>query len=277
MRKRKLNNIKRKINLKIIIFVIVVIFFLILSSTMAKYVFVIQNIQQLESKKFYFNSDISADNENNYYTEMWDGEKELEVNFCVNNYENQNLITSEDIRYSIEVEKINDVNDEITTKIFGDNKEISEEQILTGNVQSIKNYTIKISANKKITSDLVKIKLKINSISPYKKELTSDIDINILNNNNEINSTIIDNGEYVTLKIQTNDYIESKTITYDNTKLILDQSSAVLENISNSTNDAKNSFVIPKANFEKNTNYEIYFIKIDTNINIELGTDIIIN
>ena len=136
---------------------------------------------------------------------------------------------------------------------------------------------MKISTNKKITSDLVNIKLKINSISPYKKELVSNIDINILNTNNNISSMIIDNGEYVTLKIQTNDYIESKTITYDNTKLVLDQSSAVLKNISSSTNDTKNSFIIPKVNLEENTIYELYFIKADANSSIELGNDIIIN
>ena len=104
-----------------------------------------------------------------------------------------------------------------------------------------------------------------------------DVIVTFLNPNNDISSMIIDNGEYVTLKIQTNNYIESKTITYDNTKLVLDQSSAVLKNISSSTNDTKNSFIIPKVNLEENTIYELYFIKVDANSSIELGNDIIIN
>lgn len=272
MRKRKLNNIKEKVNIKIAVFIIVVIFFLIISSTLAKYVFKVKNIQPIESEEFYFTSDIEGN-----YTREWAGKSELEIKFCVKNYDSQSLITPEDIIYNIEVEKSNDENNEITTKIYEENKEISDNQTLKGNEQSIKNYIMKISTNKKITSDLVNIKLKINSISPYKKELVSNIDINILNPNNDISSMIIDNGEYVTLKIQTNDYIESKTITYDNTKLVLDQSSAVLKNISSSTNDIKNSFTIPKVNFEENTIYELYFIKADANSSIELGNDIIIN
>ena len=125
MGKRRLNNKKKKSNSKIIISVIVILFFFILSSTMARYILKISNVQQMESEKFYFNSNISIDNEKTYYTEKWDGKNDLEINFFVNNYENQNLITAEDIIYNIEVEKLNDNNDEITTKIYENNTEIS--------------------------------------------------------------------------------------------------------------------------------------------------------
>ena len=276
MRKRKLNNKKEKFNVKILIFVIVMIFFLILSTTMAKYFLKIKDVQQVESIPFYFNSNIARINEANYCTEEWDGKNDLEISFNVSNYENQKLVTDEDIIYNIEVEKLNDNNNEITAKIYENNLEISREQTLRGNEKSTKNYILKIFANKKITTDLFKIKLKINAISPYTKELVSDINVNILNSNNYIESTIADNGEYITLKLQTNEYLESKSITYDNTRLILDQSNILLKNINVSTNDNKNSFIIPKSNFEKNTSYEIYFVKNDNNASVEIGKYIII-
>ena len=45
---------------KIIILVIVIISFLVLSITLAKYVFKVEDIHQIESSAFYFNSDITG-------------------------------------------------------------------------------------------------------------------------------------------------------------------------------------------------------------------------
>ena len=67
------------------------------------------------------------------------------------------------------------------------------------------------------------MKIKINSITPYKQELIGNVKINVLKNNNEINSAIEDNGEYVALKINTNDFIDNKMVAFDNTKLTLDK------------------------------------------------------
>ena len=102
MKKRELNNKKIKLNIKIIIFVIVIISFLILSITLAKYTFKVENTHQIESSAFYFNSDIIGD----YETEEWNGDNDLEINFSVKNYENNNLITNGNITYNVEVEKL---------------------------------------------------------------------------------------------------------------------------------------------------------------------------
>ena len=273
MKKRELNNKKIKLNIKIIIFVIVIISFLILSITLAKYAFKVDDIHQIESSAFYFNSDITG----NYETEVWNGESDLEINFSVKNYENNNLITNDNITYNIEIEKLDDINNEITTKIYEKNVEISGEQVLTGNVSNSKSYVLKISKNNDVTTNEFNLKIKINSVSPYKQELIGNIKINMLKNNNEINTAIEDNGEYVALKISTNDFIDNKTITYDNTKLILDKANILLDNIKITINDNTSGFTIQKSNFETNMDYVINFIKIDDSSEIELGKDIGIN
>ena len=267
MKKIKLNN------KKIIIFVVCTISFLILSITFAKYVFKVEDIHQIESSAFYFKSDIVG----YYETEEWDGENDLEINFSIRNYENNNLVTNENMTYNIEVEKIDDVNNEISAKVYENNVEILGEQTLTGNSLNSKNYILKISKNSEITTNEFNLKVKINSFTPYKQELIGNIKINIIKNNNEISTAIEDNGEYVTLKINTNNFIDNKTVTYDNTKLILDKANALLDNASVITNNNSSSFTISKDNFKTNMNYEIIFIKKDNGSEIEFGKDISIN
>lgn len=273
MKKRELNNKKIKLNIKIIIFVIVIIPFLILSITLAKYTFKVEDTHQIESSAFYFNSDIIG----NYETEEWNGDNDLEINFSVKNYENNNLITNGNITYNIEVEKLNDTNNEISAKIYENNVEVSGEQVLTGNSLNSKSYVLKISKNNNITANEFNLKIKINSVSPYKQELIGNVKINILKSNNEINTAIEDKGEYVALKISTNDFIDNKTITFDNTKLILDKANILLDNIKITTNGNTSSFTIQKSDFETNMNYEINFIKIDDSSEIKLDQDMCIN
>ena len=251
---------------KIVILIAVIVSFLVLSVTMAKYIFKVEDAHQIESAVFYFNSDIDG----NFYTEKWSGTVPLEIEFSVNNYENQNLVTNENIIFNLEAEKQDDTNNEITAKIYEKNTEISGEQTLIGGTATTKKYILKIIKNSEITVDEFNIKLKIKSSNPYKKELVGNIKINIQKSNNTINTELEDNEEYVTLKIDTNDFIENKTITFDDTKLILDKANSLLQNVIISTN----SFTIPKANFEINKKYEIIFIKTDNSSEIELGRDI---
>lgn len=271
MKKRKLDNIKEKVNIKIVVFVIVVIFFLIISSSLAKYVFKVKNTQQIESEEFYFNSDIEGN-----YTKEWDGESELEIKFGVENYENQNLIMSEDIIYNVEVEKIYDENNEITTKIYENNKEITGKQTLIGNAMTTNEYTLKITKDKELTLNEYKIKVKIISTNPYKEELVGNITIKVSSDNKEINTKLIDNGDYVTLSIETNDYLENKTISYDKSKLDIDSANELLSNIKLTTTNNINSFTIEKAKFETNQKYVINFVKKEISAIIEEGTDIVV-
>ena len=259
-------------NRKVIIVAIVIISFLILSGTMAKYIFKVEDVHTIESASFYFNSDIDGN-----YTNEWNGAESLEIGFSVSNYENQNLVTNEDILFNLEAEKQDDTNNEVTSKIYEKNTEVAGEQTITGGAATTKNYVLRITKNSEITNDEFNIKLKINSLSPYKKELVGNIKINILKSNDSIDTAFEDKGEYVTLKINTNDFIESKTISYDNTKLTLDKANVLLQNLNITTNNGVNSFIIPKANFETKKEYEIIFIKNDNSSEIELGKDIMIN
>ena len=255
-------------NRKIIIVAIVIISFLILSVTMAKYIFKVKDVRTIESESFYFDSDIDGN-----YTKEWDGTNTLEIGFSVMNYENLNLITSENITFNLNAEIQDDTNNEVTAKIYENNAKISREETFTGGTATTINYILKINKNTEITNDEFNIKVKINSLSPYKKEIVSNIKIKMKKSNDEISSELENNGEYVTLKINTNDVVEDKTITFDNTKLILDKANILLQNVNVSTN----SFTIPKANFETNKEYEIIFIKNASSSEIELGKDITIN
>ena len=65
-----------------------------------------------------------------------------------------------------------------------------------------------------------------------------------------------------TISIKTNDYLEDKIITYDTTKLVLDRA---------------NIFTITKSSFEKDSEYEINFVKVDSSASTELGTEIVVD
>lgn len=65
-----------------------------------------------------------------------------------------------------------------------------------------------------------------------------------------------------TISIKTNDYLEDKIITYDTTKLVLDRA---------------NIFTITKSSFEKDSEYEINFVKVDSSASAELGTEIVVD
>lgn len=78
------------------------------------------------------------------------------------------------------------------------------------------------------------------------------------------------------LNIETKDLLENKTIKYDNTKLIVDKTNSLITG-DITTNNNINSFEILKENLNKNTEYNIKFIKKNDNNEISLGTDIIIN
>lgn len=269
------NNKKRKLNIKILLIIIVVISFLIIEITMSKYIINIEKINQIESEEFYFKSNIGNNEEENY-TKEWEGTSNLDITFNVENYENQKLITKEDINYNIELEKINDSNNEITAKIYENNKEITVGQTLTGNTAKTNEYKVRITKNKELTLDEYKIKVKITSTSPYKEELIGNITIKVIRDNNEIKTSLVDNGEYVTLSIEMNDYIENKTITYDKSKLDIDRANELLSDIKITTTNNTNSFTISKTKLEANKKYEINFVKKEASTSIKEGTDITI-
>jgi len=276
--RRKLGDKKMKIDIRILIFDVAIIFFFIFAVSMSKYVFKLKDEHQIESSAFYFASDIAGIEKKFFSTENWNGDSELQINFDVENYENQSLITKEDIKYTISVEKIDDTNNEITAEVYKNNTKISGEQTLTGNALSTNDYVIKVSKNNStITATAFNLKVKITSVSPYKKELVGNIKINIPQENNEISTSLKDNGDYVSLSIKTNDYLEDKIITYDTTKLVLDRANILLKDISIKSSENTNIFTITKSSFEKDSEYEINFVKVDSSASVELGTEIVVD
>ena len=117
------------------------------------------------------------------------------------------------------------------------------------------------------------IELTISSTKPYVKELKANIKL-IVNQKEDYVATINEsgNGEYIILNLKINEPNKDITIKYDNTKLILDKSSYLVNNANITTENNINSFTVRA---EEIKNYEIYFVKKQEDV--VLGTDIVIN
>lgn len=117
---------------QIIIIVVILVAIIIVAVTFAKYKSKIEENHQIESTEFFLSSDIANVEGTSNYVEKWDGEEDLEIKFNVSNNENTNLITKEDITYEIEVEKVRDTENQITSEIYDGNKKVEGIQTLAG-------------------------------------------------------------------------------------------------------------------------------------------------
>lgn len=278
MRKRRKLIRRRNKNIFILLCIAIIVFFLIIAKTKSKYFAKLQSTHTIESSAFYFESNLASVDGIEYDAGKWDGINPINLEFYINNFENEYLITGDDIKFTIEAEKTNDSNNDLNVQILSGTSQVSGEQVLTGNTKTTKNYKLKISkAGTTLTQNSYNIKLKINSSSPYRKELIGNINITKENINSNIDATLSDNAGYVTLNLKVNDVLANKTITYDNTKLTLDKSNTLLSDSSITTNSNKNSFTISSSKFETGKEYQIIFIKTNNIDEIKLGTDIIVN
>jgi hypothetical protein len=272
---------KFSINKKVIFLVSILLIIFFISKSLSKYLIEIQDTHSHESTAFYFESDIAdVDEGKKYNINDWDG-KIKTIDFTVKNYINNLLKTNEEITYKMSANIVDDsgniVNDDSIELLIVDNnnKTINENSICTlsksDELQEEK-YTLKIVPQNNLGNDAkLNIKLLISSQTPYTKDLIANFTLAVDNKvpyeANLLNST---NGEYVTLNLKINDP-QDITITYDNSKLILDKSQNIVNNTQENTT---NSFTITKENLKEGNNYQINFIKIQTSEDIALGTDI---
>ena len=270
---------KKKLNKQIKYSVIISLMLLssyFIANLSAKYKIDLFTSHSIESKEFYFSSDIMANNDKNVFSKNWDGTGSLEINFNVKNYENMRLCSPDDISYQISVEKLNDANNELNAEVYQNNKLITENQKLVGNKISESNYVLKVSKSDKY-NDLnnLKLKLVLKSTSPFVKEISREIQISIVKTESDVK--MINYSDYVELNFQVNGDTSNKNIAYDNTKLILDKSNLLSSDIFVKTNDNINSFNLLLSNYQKEDEFDIVFIKKVGDYDIKLGTDIIIN
>ena len=231
----------------------------------SKYVIDQKDIRYFESTAFYFNTNLIDNKEtSSYKIENWDGKTEKKIEFDVKNYLNNYLKTNENIIYKLKVELISGDSSEITLNIKdAGNNIISQDTqlILNGNGYNENNFYISITNNKVLDkAKTYNLRLTMESIDPYVKQLVTDIKLNVSNVGDYIYEIVESKtGEYKMLKLQINNNIKDITITYDDQNLLLDKSNKFV----NDLNITSNSFTISKNNLESNKTYEIGFIKIN--------------
>ena len=273
--KKKLN---KQIKYAIIVSLILLSSYFVVNLS-AKYKVDLFTSHSIESKEFYFLSDIASNNnddDDDVFSKNWSGTGSLEISFNVKNYENTLLYSLDDVSYQVSVEQLNDTSNELNTEIYQNNELITEDQILIGNKVSENNYILKVIKSDKYNDlSTLKLKLVIKSISPFVKELSKEIQINI--SETKPNIEMIDYSDYVELNFQVNGVILNKSIIYDNTKLVLDKSKSILNDVVVTTNGNTNNFNLPLSNYQNEDEFNIVFIKKVNDDDIKLGVDIIVN
>lgn len=287
----------KKSKVLIIVFLLsIIILTTIISVTFSKYAIERKDTHILESDAFYFNSSLT---QQEYQLNEWNGKDVQNIKFNVKNYLDNMQITEQDIKYDIKAQITNEdaqlvnleLKDEngsiVTTKEESDTEhttftvsgltlkaDTTAEQILTTN-----NYSITISPKNSELEEgkIINVKLEISSTEPYTKEITSNIKLTVHTVSNYVGNIIeSDNGEYIKLNIKVNNPEKDLNIKYDNTKLELDKSNYLLDDVYPVSQTTMNSFTIPKAKLEKGNTYEITFIK-KVQDKIKYGTDVIID
>ena len=272
MSRKKTSN--KKNNIILIISIVFILLIILIGRTTAKYVMEKMTTRNIESSKFYFEWENDDMGTGKNYTISLDPEKAKQINFSVKNYIDNLQYTKENIKYKIDATS---ASDKISTKILdSSNNEITSDSILTlsGNSISKNNYTLIITPNKTLNAgDEIDIILKITSTTPYVKEMSSNIKIKVVKSE-EYTTNFISKDNYVILEINTNHIENDIKIQYDNSKLILDKSYALVNKIEETSINSVNNFTIPSSEIKDKSNYKIIFIKKDKSSTITFGNDL---
>ena len=148
----------------VIVSVLVVVFLISRSFSYAKYASNTVWNYYLESKGFYFNTDLSTGNTDN----NWDGSS---ITFDVTNFDNDQLISDYDINYKITCTIKGDAASTTSCKVNGTDSNVYN-ATLTGGIKSTRTDYIDVVSNEEITG--VTVEIKVESTSPYVKTLYGD-------------------------------------------------------------------------------------------------------
>ena len=262
---------------KIIITILLLIVGIFIFVSFAKYVSNKTQTHAIESSEFYFESSMASTGAGSTYTLDWDGENEKRIEFNITNYIDVLQKTNEDIKYKITVTPSD--TSKIQSKIYekNSNTEVigTQELTIAGGGLNQNNYILSITPKVANLTGEYSVEININSTSPYTKQLKTTIQIEI-SEDKEYEANLVDFEEYVILHLKTNTISEAIDIEYLNTKLELDMSNNLVNNLSITTNSNINSFTIPTGSLENNNFYEVIFIKKNSSDTIQIGTDIIV-
>ena len=245
-----------------LIVAMIIIFAILLQISLSKYVIQRKDTHAQESTAMYFESEMADIDGKQYKIDGWDGTNTQTIEFNIKNYLNTLLQTDKEITYTIKAQIIDDTSDSlndanlIETTIYNEDKvAISESQelVLSNSGLNQEKYTLSIEPKTNLADGKeFNIELTISSIKPYVKNLKANITLVVRTNNNEVNLIDSTNGEYTVLNLKINNVNEDITIQYDNTKLILDKSNYLVNDVIVTTNSNISSFIIDKTKIEKN-------------------------
>lgn len=214
----------------IILILLIIVFAFIIQKSLSKYVITLEQIHSQESTSFYFESDIADVDGKTYSIDDWDGQT-LDIDFYVRNYIDSLQNADEDVTYTISVTTSD--SDKVTATITdSSDDEVSSTDKLTmssgSNVQD--DYILNIVPVSIAEGDEVEINLSIKSTSPYEKELTSKITLTVKTTIDAYKASLANSSDetYVILSLQINEASDDISIKYDNTKLTLDMSTAIV-------------------------------------------------
>lgn len=240
----------------IIVSVLIVLFMMSRGYSYAKYASSTVWNYYLESKGFYFNSDLSLGNTDN----NWDGSS---ISFDVRNYDNSDSITDYDINYKVTCTIKGDAASYSTCHVNGTDSNVYN-GILTGGIKSTRSDYFEIVSNEEITGITVEVKLE--SISPYSKTINGEY---VLSKGvKEIGGLSLsynpsDSGDKVVI---TNSYNENKCckLSFDSNKLRIDDNS----NFISSTTDSNGYIKEVLFNINKKDSLDFTFYRTDFDANL---------
>lgn len=263
MRKKKKEKRKNHIFL-----ISLIILCLITAYSFSKYVIQLSKMHIQRAKNFYFTSNILTEDKKTYELRDWNGKKIYTLEINLNNYDDEIRYTKDEIKYNFSaISSTPGV--KLTTSDTG-------EGVLKANVKNQNKLTVNIEPTKNFApGENIEIEINAKSTEPYEKNLCAIIKIYVEDEKTYI-ADLKDKSmqDFAELYIDTGRFENELTITYDNTKAILDNNNELLKDVKINKTGSKSSFNLKASS---NSNYCIKFVKKNSEDTLKLNTDIAIS
>lgn len=196
--RRKNSGIKKLIFILVVLFIIIYLFAKVIipsSVSLARYVYTAVRSYYLNSKEFYFNSDMLSTNNAHFESDNWSGGSEYKFTLNMSSKNNINEVSMVNIDYNVEYEYGIYKSDgtrypDNTIEFYIQGMEYLEEgrNIISRTIYSTNNggnnedsfvFSVKPNSNTSMleSGDYVLIKIKATSTSPYVQEISGEFKI----------------------------------------------------------------------------------------------------
>jgi len=178
----------KKISLFVLIFLLA---FLVTTLAFGRYIYNSVNNFILETKGFYFNSSVLKSNDKVYSINNWDGVNSYPFTIDVNNRKNDEIYTNADISYNIYYECDSTV---VCT--------LSKTSSILYKDDHTDSYVINVTPRTTFAAgDVVTIRTWVESVSPYKKQLSATYKLGIQKANFSYDIEDSENAKFLTLNL----------------------------------------------------------------------------